>query len=268
MKKAKLLFTTAIVMTMLFLAACGNSSEGGEKAEKGEKSSSNEKSPALQTLNNDKVGSYLADAKGMTLYVFKKDKKGVSNCKGECLKKWPVFYAKDMDMPEGYNKSDFGTITRKDTGKKQTTYKGYPLYYFFKDKAKGDIKGQGVKGVWYVVNDETFAKLAGDSGENATDLASGTDTVLADTANLKKTVEQSSKDTASINNAGKKLGEDWDAIEKKVEEKYPKDYENIEDSLYPLLAEAAKEQPDEDKMKKLIADVTNKLNSFKEKVSS
>jgi predicted lipoprotein with Yx(FWY)xxD motif len=46
---------------------------------------------------------------------------------------------------------DFGTITRED-GKKQTTYKGMPLYYFAGDKKAGDVTGQGMGKVWYVAN--------------------------------------------------------------------------------------------------------------------
>jgi len=36
----------------------------------------------------------------------------------------------------------------------QTTYNGYPLYYFFKDIKAGDINGQKVKNVWFVVDKE------------------------------------------------------------------------------------------------------------------
>ena len=39
------------------------------------------------------LGNYLTDANGMALYYFDKDTKGVSNCTGKCLEKWPVFYA-------------------------------------------------------------------------------------------------------------------------------------------------------------------------------
>jgi len=46
---------------------------------------------------------------------------------------------------------DFGAIARDD-GKKQTTYKGMPLYYFAGDKNPGDTAGQGMGGNWYVVN--------------------------------------------------------------------------------------------------------------------
>ena len=50
----------------------------------------------------------------------------------------------------GVKADDFGVITRDD-GKKQSTFKGMPLYYFFKDKKAGDTFGQGVNNVWYVV---------------------------------------------------------------------------------------------------------------------
>ncbi|MCH6265031.1 hypothetical protein [Neobacillus citreus] len=110
---------------------------------------------ALQLKENEKVGNYLADAKGMTLYYFAKDQPNTSNCSGECLQNWPAFYSENLEAPEGLNKEDFSTITRADTGEKQTTYKGFPLYYFVNDKAAGDVNGQGVKDVWFIVNNET-----------------------------------------------------------------------------------------------------------------
>ena len=71
------------------------------------------------------------------------------------LKRWPAFYVENFEVPEGFNKDEFGTITREDDGEKQTTYKDYPLYYFVKDEVSGDVNGQGVKGVWFIVNSET-----------------------------------------------------------------------------------------------------------------
>ena len=38
----------------------------------------------------------------------------------------------------------------------QTTFMGYPLYYYIKDKAPGDTTGQGVNSVWFVVNPGNF----------------------------------------------------------------------------------------------------------------
>ncbi len=98
---------------------------------------------------NPKVGLYLTDSKGRTLYFFAKDVNGTSSCYGACAKKWPVFYVEEIKPSPGLDPNDFSVVTRKD-GTKQITYKGWPLYYFFMDKKPGDIKGDGVKNVWYV----------------------------------------------------------------------------------------------------------------------
>lgn len=98
----------------------------------------------------DGIGNYLTDEKGMTLYLFKKDTPGKSACAGPCVDKWPLFAAEVVTVPTGVIAADFAVITRDD-GKKQTTYKGLPLYYFFKDVKPGDTAGQGVNTVWYVV---------------------------------------------------------------------------------------------------------------------
>lgn len=95
------------------------------------------------------IGSYLTDIKGMTLYTFKKDSPGKSGCEGPCVGIWPLFYRDKIQAGEGLAAGDFGTITRTD-GKKQTTYKGMPLYYFSKDAKPGDTMGQGVKDLWSV----------------------------------------------------------------------------------------------------------------------
>jgi predicted lipoprotein with Yx(FWY)xxD motif len=96
------------------------------------------------------LGNYLADGSGRTLYHFKKDAQDKNSCSGPCLEKWPVYYADPVTAPEGSDPKGFGSFTRVD-GKKQSTYKGWPLYYFVGDKQPGDANGQGVKDVWYVV---------------------------------------------------------------------------------------------------------------------
>ncbi len=106
---------------------------------------------AVKMAKKDGVGSYLTDIKGMTLYYFKKDTPGKSACEGECVAKWPLYFVDAVAAKDGLDAKNFGTITRAD-GKKQTSYKGMPLYFFAGDKAPGDTTGQGVKDVWYVVN--------------------------------------------------------------------------------------------------------------------
>jgi predicted lipoprotein with Yx(FWY)xxD motif len=105
----------------------------------------------LQVATNDKLGKFLADDKGMTLYMYTKDTKDTSNCYDKCAQAWPPLLQSDKPtVKDGVDASLLGTTTRKD-GTIQVTYAGMPLYYFFKDKAAGDVTGQKNNDVWYVV---------------------------------------------------------------------------------------------------------------------
>lgn len=109
----------------------------------------------IKIQEKDGGGKYLTDTEGNTLYFFKKDSSGKSACMGPCVEKWPLYYREKVGVPQGLKAEDFGTITRED-GKKQTTFRGYPLYYFANDKKPGEMKGQGVLNVWYVINPDDF----------------------------------------------------------------------------------------------------------------
>lgn len=157
MKKG--IFTLTILSIIFALAACGKSTEEKTETDQPDQAQTeqSEQVPAdsLQLLENEKAGEYLADPQGRALYYFKKDEAGKSNCSGDCLANWPAFTQEDFAVPEGFDKEDFDTITREDKGVKQVTYKGFPLYYFTKDQQEGDVNGQGVKDVWFIVNSET-----------------------------------------------------------------------------------------------------------------
>ncbi|MBT2736430.1 hypothetical protein [Bacillus sp. ISL-7] len=155
----KYAYLISVFLFIFLLAACSNGTKEVTKENKSKSESSTtdkeSKNDRLQLLENDKIGKYLADSKGMALYYFAKDQPGVTNCSGECLMNWPAFPAQYFEVPDGFNKSDFGTIKRADDGTEQVTYKGYPLYYFIKDKSKGDVTGQAVGDVWFIINAET-----------------------------------------------------------------------------------------------------------------
>jgi predicted lipoprotein with Yx(FWY)xxD motif len=102
----------------------------------------------VKVAKGDK-GSYLTDAKGRALYVFKKDSPGKSACSGECVTRWPLYHEEKVGVTGELKASDFATMKRED-GKSQTTYKGMPLYYFADDKGPGETKGHGVKEVWFL----------------------------------------------------------------------------------------------------------------------
>lgn len=136
---------TVLLAAMAFTGAvcidqAGASGKGGKK--KGV-------SYTVKTKAKPRVGSYLTDAKGMSLYYFKKDAPGKSACSRDCIAKWPVFYTRKVVVSRTLDKKDFAVITRDD-GIKQTTYKGRPLYYFANDLVAGDTKGEGVNNLWHV----------------------------------------------------------------------------------------------------------------------
>src|SRR6185436_20218019 len=103
---------------------------------------------------NDTLGSFLVDDKGMTLYLFTKDSPNTSVCYDKCATAWPpLLTTGDPVAGEGADASMLGTTKRTD-GSIQVTYNGWPLYYYEKDKAAGDVTGQDVGDVWFVVSAE------------------------------------------------------------------------------------------------------------------
>ncbi|WP_339227806.1 hypothetical protein NSQ77_19830 [Oceanobacillus sp. FSL K6-2867] len=118
-------------------------------------------------------------------------------------------------------------------------------------------------------NEQKSEQAPKNGEENSSDsLNKGIEKVLTSLQELKNTAETSPDDTDNINSKGKSLSENWEPIEEKVEEQNPDAYENIEESLYPLIGEAQKEKPDTNKVTKLIEETTEKLNQFKGKLSS
>ncbi len=113
----------------------------------------------IQIQTNVKFGKILTDSAGRTLYFFSLDANGSSGCTGGCLTVWPVFYKPDPRLSAGLNAADFGVITRPD-GSSQTSYKGWPLYYYQSDAKTGDINGEAINNVWFVAKPDYTVMLA------------------------------------------------------------------------------------------------------------
>jgi predicted lipoprotein with Yx(FWY)xxD motif len=106
--------------------------------------------PVLK-LGSGSSGSFLVAANGMTLYHYGADSSGVSNCTGGCASTWPPYTVSGtLTASAGINGS-LSTITRAD-GTKQLAYKGQALYYYAGDSKVGDTNGNGIGGVWFIVN--------------------------------------------------------------------------------------------------------------------
>ena len=115
----------------------------------------------IKLVANPQYGQILVDANEMTLYYFARDTpgSGTSACTGTCPGLWPAFDAPTVRVSSPLQATDFGEFTRADGGK-QTTYMGWPLYYYSADKAPGDTNGYGFNKIWYVMSPTGVVTLA------------------------------------------------------------------------------------------------------------
>jgi predicted lipoprotein with Yx(FWY)xxD motif len=95
------------------------------------------------------------NSKGVTLYLFMKDKNGKSACTGACAKAWPPLLTKGRAHASGGASAKKLGTTRRADGTTQVTYNGHPLYTFIMDNNKpGSTTGEGSKAFgaeWYVL---------------------------------------------------------------------------------------------------------------------
>lgn len=111
-------------------------------------------------LTTTSLGNVISGEGGKTLYMFAPDVAGDATCTGGCLNVWPVFYKENPSVGTGLSAGNFATITRTD-GTKQTTFRGWPLYYYKNDTKAGDVLGEGIgNGVWMVAKPHYTVMLA------------------------------------------------------------------------------------------------------------
>jgi predicted lipoprotein with Yx(FWY)xxD motif len=116
--------------------------------------------PAVQLGTAPGGARYLTDAKGMTLSYHTLDTNGQSACSGPCAERWPVYYAESLSAAAPLSAADFGTITRAD-GIRQTTCKQWPLYTWYQDKNPGELKGEGVGKIWFILESPHCSVMIG-----------------------------------------------------------------------------------------------------------
>jgi predicted lipoprotein with Yx(FWY)xxD motif len=104
-------------------------------------------------LADSSLGKIIVDGEGKTLYMFTPDEGGTPTCYDDCAAAWPALTADDaaaVTAGAGLDASKISVVDRTDGGK-QVKYGDWPLYFFAKDAAAGDVNGQGVGDKWYVV---------------------------------------------------------------------------------------------------------------------
>jgi len=86
----------------------------------------------------------------MTLYTFANDKEGTSTCYDACATAWPPYTITGEPVAGAGITGKLATVARKD-GLKQLTWNTKPLYFYNKDTKPGDVIGQNVGTIWFVV---------------------------------------------------------------------------------------------------------------------
>lgn len=107
---------------------------------------------------------YFTDAHGVALYIFRPDKANTNTFTKSDFSNnavWPIYEQEKIVVPSILDKTQFSVINV--FGKKQLTYKGWPLYYFGQDAmAMGATKGVSfpAPGVWPVATKDLVAAPA------------------------------------------------------------------------------------------------------------
>ncbi len=116
----------------------------------------------ISTAKHSKLGTILVADE--TVYALKPS---ATPCTATCLKVWPPVLLSQGLMTAtagaGVDTAKLGTVATAD-GALQVTYAGKPLYWFFKDKAPGQVKGNVTDkwGKWY-----TMTAVKSSSGSKA-----------------------------------------------------------------------------------------------------
>lgn len=149
----------AAVAVALVVAGCGGGGDGVSAD-----AAASTPSGVAVAVHKGKLGKYLVDGQGRTLYLFEQDKGPMSTCSGACATSWPPAAASGHPKPgPGIDAARIGVVKRAD-GAEELAFAGHPLYRYAGDSAPGDANGQDLDqfgGGWYVVS-PAGKKIEGD----------------------------------------------------------------------------------------------------------
>jgi predicted lipoprotein with Yx(FWY)xxD motif len=131
---------------------------------------------ALVSVRKTALGSILVDARGRTLYLFEKDRNGVSMCSSACAAYWPPLTSHGVLRTGTGVHRTLVTLGKAHNGVRQVIYAGHPLYTFVGDKRAGQTTGEGLTNFgagWYAIaasgqkidkSDGTSSSTSGSAG--------------------------------------------------------------------------------------------------------
>lgn len=139
--------------------------------------------PLVQVRSHSQFGDILTGPDGLTLYMFDQDTRGgsTSTCTGGCADAWPPLTVDSTDelLASRELSATVGTVERPD-GTTQVAVDGWPVYYFQSDEGPGDVAGQGVQDVWWVLGpDGTVIRSGGTTQTTTTETGTTNTTATA-----------------------------------------------------------------------------------------
>lgn len=136
--------------------------------------------PTVQVRSHPDLGEHLVGPDGTTLYMFDQDTEGdlSSTCTGGCASAWPPLTVSGNSVTGGDGVTATLALFERGSGEMQATAGGWPLYYYAEDGEPGDVKGQGVGGVWWVLRPDGTPVREGQ--ETTTTEGSGETTTTAE----------------------------------------------------------------------------------------
>ena len=131
---------------------------------------------AVVSLRKTALGTVLVDARGRTLYLFEKDRNGLSMCSSACTAYWPPLTSHVAPRAGSGVHKTLLTLGKAHNGVRQVLYAGHPLYTFVGDKLAGQTSGEGLTNFgagWYALaangqkvdkSDATSSSTSGSGG--------------------------------------------------------------------------------------------------------
>lgn len=154
-------FTVSLIgatATLILATACGSTTASPplKVTTSGVASATTAPTVGVLSVAKTSLGPVLVDRFGRTVYLLTADTPGHSSCAGPCLRVWPPVAAPaGKTVPSVPGVGARLAVTKSKSGARMVTAAGWPLYGFAKDKAPGDVNGQGKKsfgGTWYAVS--------------------------------------------------------------------------------------------------------------------
>lgn len=132
-------------------AASSTTAGGGYGDDSSATTTAGAASAASLAVATTSLGDIVVDSEGYTLYLYEPDPTGSSTCINACASSWPPALVTGTPTAGPGVTGELTTTTRAD-GTTQLVFGGHPLYRYSLDKAPGEVKGQDVGEVWYVLS--------------------------------------------------------------------------------------------------------------------